>query len=200
MVSLLITLFLVPYVLSQLSFTLHQELTGTLQFAPSPPLPLSPSPALKARPTTVYRPRSLEALHRTRLRSLYHAQSELEPLIWDPMNISGPDIEDIYTLTQLSRMSANAYQELPEHWYEVDHAWNLVRYTLLLPFCLAYLIARVFHLVGRLRMVLGVMFFYPLTTLPLCFPSKARLFKVQHPSLIDSTTTCRFCSSEAYRS
>lgn len=123
--SLLITLFLVPHALSQLSFTLRQELTGTAQFAPSPPLPLTPSPALKARPTTVYRPRSLEALHRTRLRSLYHAQSELEPLIWDPVDISGPDIEDLHTLTQLSRMSANAYA-LPDHenWYEIDHAWN----------------------------------------------------------------------------
>lgn len=121
---LLITLFLIPYASSQLSFTLHQDLTGI----PSQPHPLSPSPALKARPTTVYRPRSLEALHRTRLRSLYHAQSELEPLVWDPVDISGPDIEDLHTLTQLSRMSANAYA-LPSHdnWFEIDHAWNYVR-------------------------------------------------------------------------
>ena len=126
MFLVLITLSLISYA-SSLSFTLYQELTP--QVAPSPPLPLPPSPILKVRPTTVYRPRSLEALHRTRLRSLYHAQSELEPLIWDPVEISGPDIEDLHTLAQLSRMSANAYT-LPldgENWFEVDHAWNSVR-------------------------------------------------------------------------
>ena len=139
--SLLITLFLIPYASSQQSFTFHQELTP--QVAPSPPHPLSPSPALKSRPTTVYRPRSLEALHRTRLRSLHQAQSELEPLVWDSVDISGPDIEDLHTLTQLSRMSANAYA-LPnrEHWYEIDPAWNSVRsptvcfYVLLIGFVL----------------------------------------------------------------
>jgi lipase ATG15 len=128
---LLITLFLIPYASSQLSFTLHQEFTGgTHQFTPSPPHRLSPSPVLKARPTTVYRPRSLEALHRIRLRSFHHAQSELEPLIWDPVDTSGPDIEDLHTLTQLSRMSANAYA-LPdrENWFEVDHVWNHVRFS-----------------------------------------------------------------------
>lgn len=122
----LITLSLVSYASSQLSFTFHQELTP--QIAPSSPLPLPPSPVLKARPTSVFRPRSLEALHRTRLRSLYHAQSELEPLIWDPVEILGPDIEDLHTLAQLSRMSANAYS-LPhgENWFEIDQSWDSVR-------------------------------------------------------------------------
>ena len=125
----LITLSLICYASSQLPFTLHQELTPRVA-VPSPLLPLPPSPILKARPTTVYRPRSLEALHRTRLRSLYHAQSELEPLIWDPVEISGPDIEDLHTLAQLSRMSANAYslQVGSDNWFEIDHSWNSVRF------------------------------------------------------------------------
>ena len=122
MLLALITLFLLTYVSSQ-----HLEFNT--QSAPSSSHLLSPSPTfLKARPTTVYRPRSLEALHRTRLRSLYHAQSELEPLIWDPVNISGPDIEDLHTLGQLARMSANAYAlPDPELWYDLDNAWNYVR-------------------------------------------------------------------------
>ena len=133
--SVLVTLFLIPYASSQLSFTSHQ------QQLPSQPSPLHPSPTLKTRPTTVYRPRSLEALHRTRLRSLYHAQSELVPLIWDPVNISGPDIEDLHTLAQLSRMSANAYISPDyENWYDLDQTWNSVRtpFLLLLEF-LAFL-------------------------------------------------------------
>lgn len=127
MFLVLISLSLISYASSQLSFTLHQELTP--QVTPSPLLPLPPLPILKARPTTVYRPRSLEALHRTRLRSLYHAQSELEPLLWDPVEISGPDIEDLHTLAQLSRMSANAYSSPldGENWFEIDNSWNSVR-------------------------------------------------------------------------
>jgi len=162
-------LILVPYA-SSLSFhQRHLELTSS---SSSHALPLSP--AVKARPTIVYRPRSLEALHRTRLRSLYHAQSELEPLIWDPVNISGPDIEDLHTLTQLARMSANAYAS-PEHktWYDVDNAWNYVRP----PCCLnlsilliKFLYYRVFRLVGRVRMVSGVMSFYLLIIPLLCSP------------------------------
>lgn len=198
MLVLLISLFLIPYASSQLSFTSHQEFTG---INPSPPHSLPPSPVLKTRPTTVYRPRSLEALHRTRLRSLYYAQSGLEQLIWDPVNIHGPDIEDLHTLEQLSRMSGNAYA-LPDHqnWYEIDHAWNSVR--ILSPFLLnslpfflclrIFLYYRAFHLVGRLQMALGAISFYPLTIPPLCFPSKEQLFKVQLPSSINSMTTCRF--------
>ena len=127
LVLISISLSLISYASCQLS--LQHELEFTPQVGPTPSLPLPPSPILKARPTTVFRPRSLEALHRTRLRSLYHAQSELEPLIWDPVEISGPDIEDLHTLAQLSRMSANAYR-LPldgEDWFEIDHAWNSVR-------------------------------------------------------------------------
>lgn len=164
MLSLLITLIFLPYASSQLSSTLQQH----IEFKGP-----SPSNPLKARPTTVYRPRSLEALHRTRLRSLYDAQSELEPLIWDPVTISGPDIEDLHTLTQLARMSGNAYA-LPgqKNWYDIDDAWNSVRPLLFdfLLFCpsLSTLHYRVFHMVGRLRTDLGVMPFYPLT-IPLLY-------------------------------
>ncbi|KAF8809034.1 alpha/beta-hydrolase [Phlegmacium glaucopus] len=124
--SLLITSFLLPYASSQVSLTFHQQhLELASQLSPSPSHILLPSPVLKARPTIVYRPRSLDALRRTRLRSLYHAQSELEPLIWDPVNISGPDIEDLHTLAQLARMSANAYAS-PDRksWFDIDDAWK----------------------------------------------------------------------------
>ena len=100
-------------------------------FTSSPSYPLPPtSGKLKSRPTTVYRPRSLEALHRARLRSSskQHALEGEEPaVIWDPVEIEGPDVEDLHTLGQLARMSGNAYA-LPgqSNWYDVDQAWNMV--------------------------------------------------------------------------
>lgn len=84
----------------------------------------TPSVSLKARPVTVYRPKSLDAHERARLRSLHHA--ETEPIEWEEAVVSGPDIEDRHTLSQLARMTANAYQ-LPGHknWYNLDSSWNV---------------------------------------------------------------------------
>lgn len=80
--------------------------------------------SLKARPMTVYRPKSLDAHERARLRSLHHG--ETEPIEWEELIVSGPDIEDRHTLSQLARMTANAYQ-LPGHqnWYELDASWDI---------------------------------------------------------------------------
>lgn len=82
--------------------------------------------AAQAKPTTVYRPRSLDAFHRARLRSLHYAQSEL--VEWDAVDTLGPDVEHRHTLIQLARMAGNAYA-LPGswNWYDVDDAWNTVR-------------------------------------------------------------------------
>ena len=71
-----------------------------------------PSWTLKAVPTTVYRPRFLQ---------------DLRNIPWDPIEVLGPDIEDKHTLSQLARISGNAYA-LPgqKNWYDVDSAWNIV--------------------------------------------------------------------------
>jgi lipase ATG15 len=83
-------------------------------FNPLPSLPdtLVPSWTLRAVPTTVYRRSSHEDLQRPP---------------WEPVEILGPDIEDRHTLSQLARISANAYA-LPgqKNWYDVDSAWNNV--------------------------------------------------------------------------
>lgn len=72
-----------------------------------------PSWTLKAVPTTVYRPRYLQDLHNN--------------IPWDPIDVLGPDIEDKHTLSQLARISGNAYA-LPgqKNWYDIDSAWNIV--------------------------------------------------------------------------
>ncbi|KAI0320128.1 alpha/beta-hydrolase [Amylostereum chailletii] len=87
------------------------------------PLTHSPIYTLRTAPTTVYRPRSIDALLHARQRSLNHGQSE--PVDWDPVLVSAPDLSDKHTLSQLARMTGNAYA-LPgqKNWYDVDPAWN----------------------------------------------------------------------------
>ncbi|OSD08584.1 alpha/beta-hydrolase [Trametes coccinea BRFM310] len=78
---------------------------------------------LQARPTTVYRPRSATSFQHARLRSLHSQESE--PIEWDEVQVLGPDVEDKHTLSQLARMTGNAYA-LPgrKNWYDMDRNWN----------------------------------------------------------------------------
>ncbi len=95
--------------------------TTPASFRPIPSLPdtLVPSWTLKAVPTTVYRPSS---------------QEYLKHPAWEPVEILGPDIQDRHTLSQLARISGNAYA-LPgqKNWYDVDSAWNIVSHHYLHP-------------------------------------------------------------------
>jgi len=100
----------------------HGPSTQQPLFHPVTLLPDTPVPSwtLKAVPTTIYRPRFIEDSHHTP---------------WDPIDVLGPDIEDRHTLSQLARMSGNAYA-LPgqTNWYDLDSAWNIVsRHPLELP-------------------------------------------------------------------
>lgn len=88
--------------------------------------------SIKTTPVTVYKPRSLDFLQKTRLRSLQHAEclapaNETERLQWDAVEVQGPNVEDRHTLAQLARMAGNAYalRGLP-NWYDIDEAWNKV--------------------------------------------------------------------------
>ncbi|KAK2466695.1 hypothetical protein APHAL10511_000953 [Amanita phalloides] len=101
-----------------ISFDAHHQLPQDAHVAEQ----LQPI-TIQAKPTIVYRPRSLEALHSARLRSLHHAQSE--PVEWDAVETLCPDVGHRHTLVQLARMAGNAYA-LPGHWnwYDVDEAWN----------------------------------------------------------------------------
>jgi lipase ATG15 len=103
----------------------HDRSNSIVEFAAGFSSDLSPSVTVKAKPTTVYRPRSVGALHRARLRSLHYQESER--VEWDRIETLGPDVEDRHTLAQLARMSGNAYA-IPgqKNWYDVDGAWNTV--------------------------------------------------------------------------
>lgn len=86
-----------------------------------------PSFSLKTRPMTVYRPRSPEALQRIRARTMRGEPSDGE-VEWEEVRVAGPYIEDKHTLSQLARMTGNAYA-LPgqKNWYDIDVTWNTVR-------------------------------------------------------------------------
>ncbi|KAI0636706.1 alpha/beta-hydrolase [Trametes polyzona] len=79
--------------------------------------------ALQATPTTVFRPRSSDAFQLARLRSL--RSGETEPIEWDEVRVLAPDVTDKHTLSQLARMTGNAYA-LPgrRNWYDIDPTWN----------------------------------------------------------------------------
>lgn len=80
-----------------------------------------PSKTLLTRPTSVFKPRSVEAFMQARF------SNEDISIIWDEVQVDGPDIEDRHTLQQLAMMSGNAYA-LPgqKNWYDLDGAWNEV--------------------------------------------------------------------------
>lgn len=88
--------------------------------------PTATALTLQATPTTVYRPRSVPAYQHARLRSLQSQESEA--VEWEQVRVLAPDVQDKHTLSQLARMTGNAYA-LPgrPNWYEIDPAWNTVR-------------------------------------------------------------------------
>ena len=208
--SLLFTfclLFQTTHAATPLIFGAHQELVQQtfdftnnqnvqFSFPPSPYQSITPGiKGLKTTPTTVYRPRSVEALHQTRLRSLLHKESELEPLVWDRLEVNGPDVNDLHTLAQLARMSGNAYAlRGRSNWYDVDPAWNTVRLAghrsdliMLIP-CSC---SRVFRLGGKSLTVFVDTYSSPQTTLPSCSPSREQQSVGRLRDWINSTTTCK---------
>ena len=192
--------FLVPFAshsqLNPQQPLVGQNLGSSVQFTPSSSYLLPATPViLKSRPITVFRPRSLDVLHRTRLRSLRHSESELEQLVWDLVKVEGPDVGDLHTLAQLARMSANAYA-LPgqKNWYEVDQAWNTVshQHSMLRICCLSSTFIRAFRLAGKSLMASGVTFFNRPITPPSYCRSRAQHYKEQLRNWTNSTTTCGF--------
>jgi lipase ATG15 len=148
----------------------------------------TPAVSLKARPMTVYRPKSLEAHEHARLRSLH--QGETEPVEWEEVVVLGPDVQDRHTLSQLARMTANAYQ-LPGHknWYELDASWNVNAVNISLQLLMTHhliSVFRAFHLVGiTMKMDSGAMSFVLGTILRSCFQSRALLFRDPHQRRIN---------------
>lgn len=102
------------YTKSQELFTIHPGVH-----------PTSTVFSLKTRPITVYRPVSHDIYQVARLRSLHLLESQ--PVEWEGVDVLGPDVEDQHTLSQLGRMTGNAYaQRGQKNWYDLDPQWNVV--------------------------------------------------------------------------
>ncbi|EJF66096.1 alpha/beta-hydrolase [Dichomitus squalens LYAD-421 SS1] len=120
-----------------ISFELHTEYTPRLEDGDvrelsevafeistgSSQRPSSTVILLQATPTTVHRPRNAAAFQHARVRSSRFQESE--PVEWEEVQVLAPDVEDKHTLSQLARMTGNAYA-LPgrPNWYDIDPAWN----------------------------------------------------------------------------
>lgn len=149
-----------------------------------------PNMTLKAQATTVYRPRSLSDYHSARMRSARHGESQR--VDWDPVEVLGPNVQDIHTLSQLARMSANAYA-LPgqKNWYDLDVSWNTVN----IPHSSYNTVSddrpRAFRTDGRTpRMASEAMSSYHRITLLLCSLSKEQQFKAVRPRRINLMIIC----------
>lgn len=81
--------------------------------------------ALRPRRTRAQRPRSPDAFHRARVRSMRFQQNEA--IDWDEIELDGPDVESRETLLLLAKMMNDAYLEPGEAgWYELGGEWNVV--------------------------------------------------------------------------
>lgn len=85
----------------------------------------APTWTLRTVPTTVSRPKNPEVYQEARMRSMKHAQTAL--MEWEDITVHGPDVQNQHTLSQLARMTGNAYS-LPgrKSWYDIDPTWNIV--------------------------------------------------------------------------
>lgn len=73
---------------------------------------------------------SRKALREGRSLSLAESfdQRWASTLEWDEEEIEAPDLDDLATLSNLAKMTSNAYS-LPDsgEWYDLEKGWNLVR-------------------------------------------------------------------------
>lgn len=183
---------------TEISFSPQQEYTLPQDYALDGPQSVfavsspvdAPTPTftLKARPTTVWRPHSAEIYQRAR------AGLESEEVEWEQVEVMGPYVEDKHTLTQLARMTGNAYA-LPgqKNWYEIDPTWNhvCVHRFRLAPRLLMRCVCRAFLSVGRTWRTASVGMSSPRFQIRLSFSrSRARPCRARRRRRTSSTTTC----------
>lgn len=76
--------------------------------------------------TSVHRPRSRDAFHAARMRSMRYGQNMR--VDWDVEEVNGPDVTDKETLLTLAKMTFDAYIDPSDSsWYDLGGQWNVVR-------------------------------------------------------------------------
>ncbi|KAI0359725.1 alpha/beta-hydrolase [Trametes cingulata] len=79
---------------------------------------------LQRKRMKAHKPRSIDAFHRARRRSMRFLESEA--IDWNEIEVDGPDVESRETLLLLAKMTNNAYLEPGEDgWYDLGGHWNV---------------------------------------------------------------------------
>jgi hypothetical protein len=114
-----------------------------------------PTVTLQAIPTTIVRARDPLAYQDARRSSRRFRQSL--PVEWEELTVLAPNVQDQHTLSQLARMTANAYA-LPgdKNWYNMDPAWNTVHCIYLYLSSQADKHCRLFQSVGKIPQTASV--------------------------------------------
>lgn len=175
------------YAQNNLQFTFHREVKGDGR--PTTVEASTTVHALRSRPTTVYKPSSLDHIHNGIARN-----GQSPALDWIRTDIEGPDIEDRHTLSQLARMTGNAYA-IPgqSNWYDLDAAWNIVSPQEILTLLSVTILTarRVSPLAGKIPTTdSAVMYSSHQITPLLCSPLKGQHSRGKRPRKTNITTTC----------
>jgi hypothetical protein len=165
------------------------NLRNTLSTIPSVNDDAVPTVTLQAIPTTVIRARDPLVYQDARRSSRRFRQSL--PVEWEELTVLAPNVQDQHTLSQLARMTANAYA-LPgdKNWYNMDPVWNTVRWLCLSLSSQTDKRYRLFQLVGKIPQTdsVGMSSSRRIIALP-SLRSKELQFRVLRVRRTSSTTT-----------
>lgn len=82
--------------------------------------------SIRTSRTSVHRPRSQDAFHAARVRSMRYGQNMR--VDWDEEEVNSPDVTDKDTLLTLAKMTFDAYIDPTDStWYDLGGEWNAVR-------------------------------------------------------------------------
>jgi lipase ATG15 len=94
---------------------------GVVSFQQLAPSASTRTHPIRARPTIVSRPKSQSGFQAAR----WGKRDDEDELEWEQVEILGPDISDTHTLSQLARMTGDAYAKPGQkNWWDLDEHWD----------------------------------------------------------------------------
>ncbi|KDQ59869.1 hypothetical protein JAAARDRAFT_175419 [Jaapia argillacea MUCL 33604] len=101
-------------------------------FSDVPPNFTQESLRISTRPLRAHRPVSQTTFHNARMSSMLRTGSDMQPerVLWEDIEVLGPEVGERETLSVLAKMTNNAYYEsaepIPKDWYDLGSDWNAV--------------------------------------------------------------------------